>query len=101
KGSIDSPQSERFLMTDTPILTISQPQGDTVMDDQGSVAPKERVNIVYRPATGDAKEEVELAFKQLVVGDFTQKEDDRQLEEIKPINVDKDNFDNVLESHKL
>ncbi|BAM07945.1 type VI secretion system contractile sheath small subunit [Leptospirillum ferrooxidans] len=71
------------------------------MDDQGSVAPKERVNIVYRPATGDAKEEVELAFKQLVVGDFTQKEDDRQLEEIKPINVDKDNFDNVLESHKL
>ena len=71
------------------------------MDEQGSVAPKERVNIVYRPATGDAKEEVELSFKQLVIGDFTQKEDDRQLEEIKPINVDKDNFDNVLQSHKL
>ena len=71
------------------------------MDEQGSVAPKERVNIVYRPSTGDAKEEVELSFKQLVIGDFTQKEDDRQLEEIKPINVDKDNFDNVLQSHKL
>ncbi|MCL4460347.1 MAG: type VI secretion system contractile sheath small subunit [Nitrospirae bacterium] len=71
------------------------------MDEQGSVAPKERVNIVYRPSTGDAKEEVELSFKQLVIGDFTQKEDDRQLEEIKPINVDKDNFDNVLQSHNL
>ncbi len=71
------------------------------MDEKGSVAPKERVNIVYRPATGDAKEEVELSFKQLVVGDFTQKEDDRQLEEIKPISVDKDNFDNVLAGHNL
>ncbi len=71
------------------------------MDEQGSVAPKERVNIVYRPAVGDAKEDVELPFKQLVVGDFTLKEDSRQLEEIKPINVDKDNFNNVLESHNL
>jgi len=71
------------------------------MDEQGSVAPKERVNIVYRPAVGDAKEDVELPFKQLVVGDFTLKEDSRQLEEIKPINVDKDNFNNVMESHNL
>lgn len=71
------------------------------MDEQGSVAPKERVNIVYRPSTGDAKEDVELPFKQLVVGDFTQKEDPRQLEEVKPINVDKDNFNNVMESHNL
>ena len=71
------------------------------MDEQGSVAPKERVNIVYRPATGDAKEDVELPFKQLVVGDFTQKEDSRQLEEIKPIGVDKDNFNSVMESHNL
>ena len=71
------------------------------MDEQGSVAPKERVNIVYRPATGDAKEDVELPFKQLVVGDFTQKEDPRQLEEIKPISVDKNNFNSVMESHNL
>jgi type VI secretion system protein ImpB len=71
------------------------------MDEQGSVAPKERVNIVYRPATGDAKEDVELPFKQLVLGDFTQTEDDRQLEEIKPISVDKDNFNSVLQSHNL
>jgi type VI secretion system protein ImpB len=71
------------------------------MDEQGSVAPKERVNIVYRPAVGDAKEDVELPFKQLVIGDFTLKEDPRQLEEIKPINVDKDNFNSVMENHNL
>ena len=34
---------------------------------EGSIAPKERVNIVYRPATGDAKEEVELPLKVLVM----------------------------------
>ena len=28
------------------------------MAKEGSVAPKERVNIVYKPATGDASEEV-------------------------------------------
>jgi type VI secretion system protein ImpB len=39
------------------------------MAKEGSVAPKERVNIVYRPATGDAKEEVELPLKLLIVGD--------------------------------
>ena len=36
------------------------------MATDGSVAPKERVNIVYRPATGDAQAEVELPLKLLV-----------------------------------
>ena len=49
------------------------------MAKEGSVAPKERVNIVYRPATGDAKEEIELPLKLLVIGDFTQRPDDRML----------------------
>ena len=51
------------------------------MAKEGSVAPKERVNIVYRPATGDAKEEIELPLKLLVIGDFTQRPDDRMVEE--------------------
>ena len=59
------------------------------MAKEGSVAPKERVNIVYRPATGDAKEEIELPLKLLVVGDFTRSQDDRMVEEREPINVDK------------
>ena len=33
------------------------------MAKEASVAPKERINIVYRPATGDVKEDVELPLK--------------------------------------
>ena len=42
------------------------------MAKEGSVAPKERVNIMYKPATGDAKEEVELPLKLLMLGDYTE-----------------------------
>ncbi len=71
------------------------------MGNEGSVAPKERVNIVYKPATGDAKAEVELPLKVLVMGDFTMREDDRPIEDRKPINVDKDNFDDVMKAQDL
>lgn len=71
------------------------------MAKAGSVAPKERVNITYRPATGDAKEEVELPLKLLVLGDFTMREDERQLEARETVNVDKSNFNEVLSSHDL
>lgn len=71
------------------------------MAKEGSVAPRERVNIVYRPATGDAQEEVELPLKFLVMGDFAHAPDDRPVEEREPINVDKDNFNEVLKAHNL
>jgi len=71
------------------------------MGKEASVAPKERVNIVYRPATGDAQEEVELPLKMLVMGDFTFRADDTPLEDRKPVNVDKDNFDEVLKAQGL
>lgn len=71
------------------------------MAKEGTVAPKERVNIVYRPATGDAKEEVELPLKLLVVGDFTGRQDDRMLEDRDPINIDKDNFNEVMKGQNL
>lgn len=71
------------------------------MAQEGSVAPKERVNITYKPATGDAKAEVELPLKLLVLGDFTQRADDRQVEDRDPVNIDKDNFDEVLKGQKL
>lgn len=71
------------------------------MPNDGSVAPKERVNIVYEPATGDAKESVELPLKQLVLGDFTLRESDTPLDERKPIQVDKDNFNDVLKAQGL
>jgi type VI secretion system protein ImpB len=71
------------------------------MAKEGSVAPKERVNIVYKPATGDAQAEVELPLKLLVMGDFTLRNDDTPIEDRKPISVDKDNFESVLKSQNL
>lgn len=71
------------------------------MAKEVSVAPKERVNIVYRPATGGAKEEVELPLRILVMGDFTGKPDDRPVEEREPVNVDKDNFSEVMKAQGL
>jgi type VI secretion system protein ImpB len=70
------------------------------MAKEASVAPKERVNIVYKPA-GDAQEDVELPLRILMLGDFTGRTDDTPVEERKPINIDKDNFNDVLEQYKL
>jgi type VI secretion system protein ImpB len=71
------------------------------MSREQSVAPKERVNITYKPATGNAKEEVELPLKLLMLGDYTGRPDPRPLEDRKPINVDKDNFQKVMSEQKL
>ena len=71
------------------------------MAKEGSVAPRERVNIVYKPATGGASEEKELPFKFLVMGDFTGQKDDRALEDRKPVAVDKDNFNDVMRGMNL
>jgi type VI secretion system protein ImpB len=56
---------------------------------------------VYRPAIGDAKEEVELPLKMLVMGDFTGRTDDRPLERREPVNIDKDNFNEVLKAQEV
>jgi len=69
--------------------------------NSGSVAPKERINISYRPAVGNAKEGVELPFKLLVLGDYTQNNDESTLEERKLININKYNFNDVINSLDL
>jgi len=71
------------------------------MSKEGSVAPKERVNIVYKPATGNAQEEVELPLRILMAGDYTLRPDDTPLEQRKTINVDKDNFNEVMAKQNL
>jgi len=71
------------------------------MAKDGSVAPKERVNIVYKPDSGDQKEEVELPLKMLIMGDFIGKDDEKTLDERKAINIDKDNFNDVMEGQGL
>ncbi|MDO5484294.1 MAG: type VI secretion system contractile sheath small subunit, partial [Desulfovibrionaceae bacterium] len=71
------------------------------MAKEGSIAPKERVNIVYRPATGDVQEDVELPLKVMVMGDFLQREDDRPIEDRDPVSIDKDNFNDVMKGQQL
>lgn len=71
------------------------------MAKEGTVAPKERVNIVYKSEVGGAQQEVELPLKILMVGDYTGRKDDRVMEERAPINVDKGNFNDVMAKQEL
>ncbi|WHZ21867.1 MAG: T6SS component TssB (ImpB/VipA) [Nitrospira sp.] len=68
---------------------------------EGSVAPEERVNIVFKPATEGAQEEKELPLKMLFLGDFTLRQDATPLEDRKKIRIDKNNFDDVMRSQQL
>lgn len=63
---------------------------------KGSVAPKERINITYVPATNGEQEEVELPLRLLVTGDFTGREEDVALEDRTPVRIDKDSFNAVM-----
>ena len=67
---------------------------------QQSKAPKERVNITYRPAT-NTKEQKELPLRMAMLGDYTLKPDETPLEERKMIRVDKDSFNDVMRSQEL
>ena len=71
------------------------------MGREQSVAPKERVNITYKPATGDAKEEIELPFRMLVLGDFNRRPDETPLEDRQKIDINKDNFNKVLKEQDV
>ncbi len=66
-----------------------------------SVAPKERINVKFVPATGDQQEEVELPLKMVVLGDFAGQADDTMVEERKAVSVDKNSFASVLREMKL
>lgn len=71
------------------------------MSKEGSVAPKERINIKYIPATGDAQAEIELPLKTLVVGDFKGHPEEIPLEERSSVRVDKNNFEAVMRESEL
>lgn len=71
------------------------------MSKEGSVAPRERINIQYKSEKGAAQENVELPLKMLVAGDFTSRTDERPVEDRKPINIDKDNFNDVLKNQNI
>ncbi len=71
------------------------------MAKEASVAPKERVNIVYKAAIGDAQEEKELPLKLLMVGDYTQREETAAVEDRAAIPINKDNFNEVMQNLRL
>lgn len=63
--------------------------------NEGSVAPKERVNIRYVSKTNGQTAEVELPLNILVVGDMG-KEDDSSIDERSPVSINKNNFNSVI-----
>lgn len=68
---------------------------------EGSIAPKERINIKYVPATGDEQAEVELPLNILVVGDLKGGKEDSAIEEREAISINKHNFDSVMQTAGL
>ncbi len=71
------------------------------MANEGSVAPKERINIKYIPATGDQQAEIELPLRMMVVGDFKGHGEDTLLEEREVVSVNKTNFNSVMQEAGL
>lgn len=71
------------------------------MAEDGAVAPPERINIVYKAATGGALQEKELPLKMLVVGRFTSRPDESPVEDRKPIGINGNNFNQVLKGMDL
>jgi len=71
------------------------------MASEGSQAPKERVNIVYKSDINGVQEDIELPFRMMVIGDFTLKADSTPLESREAIDIDKDNFASVMKAQKL
>jgi type VI secretion system protein ImpB len=68
---------------------------------ESSVAPKERINVTFKPATGGAVEEIELPMKVMVMGDFLQRHDPRSLLDRKPVSINKNNFTDVMTNQRL
>src|SRR5437773_965496 len=66
-----------------------------------SVAPEERINIVYKTHKGNVMEEKELPLKLLVTGDYNGTPDETPLSQRKPVSVDKDTFNEVLKKQNV
>lgn len=66
-----------------------------------SESPKERINVTYKPATGDQSAEIEIPYKVTVLGEFNPNEESKPVEDKKVININKNNFNDVLKHQKL
>jgi type VI secretion system protein ImpB len=66
-----------------------------------SESPKERINVTYKPADGDAPEDVEIPYKITLLGDYNPNEEKVPVEDRKAIKIDKGNFNDVLKAQDL
>ncbi|QOG11548.1 type VI secretion system contractile sheath small subunit [Arcobacter sp. FWKO B] len=69
--------------------------------DKQSQSPKERINVTYKPATGDNSEEIEIPFKLTVLGEFNPNEEKKPVEQKKVVKINKQNFNDVLKTQNL
>jgi type VI secretion system protein ImpB len=60
--------------------------------------PPARVNLFLEVSKGDAQEKIELPMRLMVLGDYKGRPDDTPLAEREVINLNKDNFEDVLKS---
>ncbi len=58
--------------------------------------PKARINIKLDLHTGGAQKKMELPLKLLVMGDYSNGQEQRPLSEREKININKNNFNSVL-----
>ena len=65
-----------------------------------SKARESRVNIAISDRLRGGAEP-ELPFRVLVMGDYTLKQDKRSIEDRKPVDINKNNFDSVMQSFNL
>ena len=66
-----------------------------------SESPKERINVTYKPATGDALEEIEIPYKLTILGNYNPNAEKKPIEDRKAIKLDKSNFNDVLKEQEL
>lgn len=69
--------------------------------DGATVAPKERINIKYVPATGGQQAEIELPLTMMVVGNMKGRTEETPLEERQTVSIDKNNFSSVMQESAL
>ncbi|MBD3347076.1 MAG: type VI secretion system contractile sheath small subunit [Chitinivibrionales bacterium] len=63
--------------------------------------PPARINLKLDVGKGDAKKKVELPLKMLVMGEFSGEEHDERVVDREKININKNNFTQVMESMDL
>lgn len=66
-----------------------------------SIAPRERINITYQPATDGEEVQKELPLRMLLIGDWNGRPSDEELAHRDAIKVTNNNFRDVMRSQDL